>query len=162
MPELNQHFYHVAPIQLEKGSIILPGNYGRIVTHTGYQHNQYGREMLLEYIRFKHYSDKPSRLHSCFVCDNLDDIKFFMQHHCSTGIIYEVSFLDDQAKQHIGCFNCLPPLPARFNKNAENVAHDYWKGEFIACEKAPKCKEIVSESAIKIINVVDLHDLHVQ
>jgi len=58
-------YYHCAPIALSAGSIIQPGNWGRIIRQ--YLSSDGGtfavgfRERILEDIRAMHYPEKPSR-----------------------------------------------------------------------------------------------------
>jgi hypothetical protein len=60
-------YFHFAPIMLAPGSIIEPGNFGRIIRQRGAAHNLYRREMIFEAVRQQHFSSRPSRL-DCLFC----------------------------------------------------------------------------------------------
>ena len=53
-------YYHLSGALLELGSIILPGNWGRVLTAIGWGHGQSLREMALEDARAARY---PQRRH---------------------------------------------------------------------------------------------------
>ena len=84
-------YYHMCQIPLEKGSIIKPGNYGRMLEYDkGRNPIIYNRETILEGIRKKLCPEKPSRLHSCFVCDDIKSTLMFFQHDFVMCLCYEV------------------------------------------------------------------------
>ncbi|HHS8321899.1 TPA: hypothetical protein ACTUO9_002016 [Legionella anisa] len=160
MDDLNKTYYHVAQLLLEPGSIILPGNFGRIINLMGINHTLYSREMLLEYVRVKDFNDKPSRLSSCFVLSNIEDAKFYLQYNAPTSVIYEVTVIDKAAKYHIGCFNTLPAIGHMckgVQGNPESISHDYWQGKkyTVTNYEQLNCHELVVESSIKIISKIE-------
>jgi hypothetical protein len=60
-------YFHLAGQILAIGSVIAPGNWGRIIRQIGWQHNLAIREMALEDVRATHFQNLPSRLESVFV-----------------------------------------------------------------------------------------------
>lgn len=60
-------YYHFCPTLLSPGSIIEPGNFGRIIRDVGDRHPLYQRETLYEEIRQRDFPGKPSRLKSIFL-----------------------------------------------------------------------------------------------
>ena len=60
-------YFHFVPILLEPGSVVVPGNFGRIMNIVGATHDLWAREMALEAVRAQHYPGKPSRLSANFV-----------------------------------------------------------------------------------------------
>ena len=62
----SQTFFHLSGGLLGEGSVILPGNWGRILRAYGWQHPQAAKEMILEAARLRIAPGKPSRLECCF------------------------------------------------------------------------------------------------
>lgn len=148
--------YHAAPIILETGSIVLPGNWGRIVTTVGETHPRWLAEKTFEKIRTAKFPDLPSRLRACFACTSEAGLRFFIK----TGfkgnpplVLYEVETVSDRP-QHLADYNLF-----QVNKPGETLegnAERYWRGDFwytIADGPAPgwRCEEIVTESPLRII-----------
>lgn len=158
MKVLEKSCYHVAPILLEPGSIIIPGNYGRIINLVGINHQLYSREMLLEYVRVKNFSHKPSRFSSCFACLELDEAKFYRNLQHKTSLLYEVKIINTSAKFHTGCYNMLPSVNCSgVPGNPELIANNYWNGEMVKVQghENYNCNELVIESPLKIISLID-------
>lgn len=57
-------FFHIAPMLLGAGSVILPGNWGRVLKLYTNANDVFYREHILETIRANEYPDKPSRLNA--------------------------------------------------------------------------------------------------
>ena len=158
MGTLEKSYYHIAPILLEPGSIIIPGNYGRIINLIGISHPLYSREMLLEYVRVKNFSHKPSRFTSCFLCLDLDEAKFYHHLQNATSLLYEVAIINTSANFHIGCYNMLPAVNcAGVQGNPELIANNYWNGNIIKVQGHDNynCNELVIESSLKIISRIN-------
>lgn len=69
--------FHLAPLRLAAGSIILPGNYGRMVGIFGWEHPNSHREAILEAVRAQHFPGLPSRLRSVFCVASREDAAIF-------------------------------------------------------------------------------------
>src|SRR5262245_46478650 len=71
---------HASSILLGPGSIILPGNWGRIIRAGGERHNRWPDEQVLEAVRLARYPKLPSRLDACFACPTEAGLRLFVQH----------------------------------------------------------------------------------
>ena len=147
-------FYHWCPIPLEVGSIILPGNFGRIIrTQVGGGNILLLREYIYEEVRKRDYPDKPSRMESCFLCQDLNSALLFAQPNRfdfnPTQLLYEVEILNPDAPIHIAPIEFVGVNP---NVNAWNAwtsaAKNYWEWN-PSYTLAPM--EMVVNSPIKII-----------
>jgi len=149
-------FYHCSPSWLEPGSVIRPGNYGRILQEVGSAHQAWLREQFLELVQIKEYPEKPSRLSCAFVCSCLNSMQLFKDRNCPAGIVYEVELVFPTAKTHTTCFNLIQPLPGVMEDMYE-VAKNYWEGSYWpTIEGFPdlKCEEILVESSLRIVKEV--------
>lgn len=147
-------YFHACPILLATGSIISPGNFGRIINAAGPQHSLWEREQILEHIRASEFSYKPSRLHACFIFETGESAKFFRDKHWPMNIIYSAEIVDINAPIHHGDFNCLPPI-AGCSLSMEDVARRYWLDNLkIQIVEYPnlECREVVTSSPIRICN----------
>lgn len=134
-------YFHCAPIPLTAGSIIEPGNWGRII-------NSYSladmnsmivafRETLLENARLKFAPDKPSRLNCIFACPSAEGLRSFCQNNGRIrDIAYQVEPIDLGASIHAGDYN-LATLPILlpgaqqqyfYMKELPQRFKDYWQG----------------------------------
>ncbi len=150
--DLNQKFYHCCPILLESGSIINPGNYGRILTFIGETHQSWHREVILENYRLKNFPEKPSRLKSAFVCETIEAATLFKNTSCMSGIIYEVEIIDRNAPTHRADFNCVDVIPTL--RDMQEVANHYWNFSYrINVAEYPNVDpiEILTLSSLRII-----------
>lgn len=95
-------YFHLAGPILEPGSIIAPGNWGRIVRRLGWAHAFALREMALEEARILRFPDRPSRLEAAFVSPTIEEANRFrfiqgqvtgFEHHC----LYRVKLLNPEA-----------------------------------------------------------------
>ena len=60
-------YFHLSGAMLEPGSLILPGNWGRVIRSAGWRHDYSLRELALEDARVSRYPDRPSRLDAAFI-----------------------------------------------------------------------------------------------
>lgn len=120
-------YYHVCPTLLDKGSIILPGNFGRIIRDMGIEHPLWSRENILEFFRKENFPDKPSRLNATFVFETKEATEFFKTHNCPNGVIYKVAPTNPKAKRHEGDLHCLQPTSSV--GDWEEIARRYWEGK---------------------------------
>lgn len=134
-------YFFACSYPLEPGSIVKPGNWGRMIkTYTP----QSGwpwiliREMAYEEIREKEFPKKPSRFQSIFLCSTLDGLKkFIIENRRQFDIAYEVELADSSAAFHVGCLN-IPSIAdsdnyATFLEKARSywLANDVINPEFI-------------------------------
>ena len=121
-------YFHSAPLLLEPGAIIHPGNWGRILNcYTQQQGNPWilAREFAFESIRVSEHPELPSRL-------------------------YEVELVTPDAPLHRAGFNLVtfPPLNVEFVPVAVGLARKYWSGEEI------EVTEILTKSALRVRSLV--------
>ncbi len=126
-------FFHCASALLAPGSIIEPGNWGRMIrTYLPNEGGTFGvafREMILEQERLSIAPAKPSRLDALFACRSEADLRHFMQANGRfRDIPYEVELIGP-APLHYGDYT-LPlfvPDVASFETFAAR-ARSYWAG----------------------------------
>jgi len=149
-------YFHCLPAQLAPGSIIEPGNWGRIIhAYTLVQNNPPGispvayRELILELVRKLVAPKKPSRLNCVFACPTEEELRVFMSERNNLAdIAYEVEAVEDSAIHIAG--HDLPLL--RFQHNEpyfsliEPLAEAYWIGA-----PPPKRLEVVIGGPVKVI-----------
>ena len=149
--------YHCSPLLLELGSIIRPGNYGRVLKMYGARHDHWLREQFLEFIRAQEFPDKPSRLTSAFTCEQLDAIELFKGRNCESGVIYEVELVDPDANSHTTDFNCVQPIPGVIEDMCE-ISRHYWNASYwlnISDRPGLKCSETLVETGLMIIRQIE-------
>jgi hypothetical protein len=61
------YYYHLSGAMLDPGSVILPGNWGRVLAFHQWAHTLAIREMALEDARKVRFAHLPSRLDAAFV-----------------------------------------------------------------------------------------------
>ena len=149
--------YHCSPSWLEPESIIRPGNYGRILRMMGANHTFWLREQFLEFIRAQEFPDKPSRLTSAFICEQLDAIGYFKEQNFATGIVYEVELVNPCANRHTTDFNCIQPIPGTMDDMCE-ISRHYWRASYwTTIDKRPglRCAETLVETGLKVVREVE-------
>lgn len=117
--------FHFNSTLLGPGSVILPGNWGRIIRLIGSGHREWDREQVLERIRQAEFRSLPSRFESVF---------FFSSRAVADGyrvvagsallLMYEVELLDPGAPQHEADWKGTGP----YDGDGE-WARRYWRGD---------------------------------
>jgi hypothetical protein len=153
-------FFHFAPMRLQPGSVIEPGNFGRIISsmQIAIQGNEgslvagyVARELMFELIRERQFENKPSRLKAVFGCPTRQDADAYAALNNPGGrqLLHEVETVDDNAPVHIGALSfCDITIGAVFMETTAHRAEQYWLGT--PGEQA-KGSEIIVESAIRIV-----------
>ncbi len=152
-------YYHAAPIPLAPGSIILPGNWGRIISIIGDQHPNWELEQIFEAVRKDIFVQLPSRLACCYCTPNEPALRTFVERAAkakATSICYEVELVDPGAPRHTTDYW----LVNRDFTQAElqDRAFHYWTGEFRKThEDRPdfRSEEILTLSPLRIIRPLD-------
>ncbi len=121
-------YFHFAPILLAPGSIIEPGNFGRIIRSQGESHPLYRREMEYEAMRLQMYPDRPSRFECLFCFPTLEEAEICRRHinGYQNSVLYEVESAEENlhiadannAIQHFSLSTFDP-----------NIIAYYWRGE---------------------------------
>jgi hypothetical protein len=128
-------YFYCYSLPLGVGSVIDPGNWGRILrTYSQQSGNAWTlvRELVYELIRREHFPTKPSRFDCLFLCTSEAGLSEFRNR---TGrrldIGYEVELVDPQAVSHAGDWT-LPNLQASNDvPSLEKRALQYWQGHNI-------------------------------
>lgn len=98
--------YHSSPVPLGVGSIIEPGNWGRIVrTYSGASGNvpiNGLNEIALELARLAYNPGAPSRLACVFAVETVEGAASYRDMHHRAGIIYKVEPIEPEASMHVG------------------------------------------------------------
>lgn len=136
---MTEPLFHFAGPILEPGSVITPGNWGRIIARAGWSHGAALREMALEAAREQRFPHLPSRLASAFVFLTQDEARRFQhlppptrsgfEFHC----LYRVSLKDTSAPSHIGDWRAVAPIGAI----RPDWADVYWAGAEAGRPAAP-------------------------
>jgi hypothetical protein len=150
---MTSHYFYCYSLPLEVGSVIRPGNWGRILrTYTPQSspnHWLLTREVAYELVRVRSFSAKPSRLECVFVClseNDLDEFRATTNRGLDLG--YEVELVDPQAPSHLGDWT-LPNMQNTDNLPMfENRAKLYWQGNNIVKP------ELITLSPIRITRVL--------
>lgn len=148
-------YFHAAPIPLEPGAIILPGNWGRILNL--FRRPGYGdgwllaREMTFEAIRATEFPHLPSRLSSAFAFDNLEHALHQFSNITPLNLLYRVELIDPSAASHRGCMNqvSFPPEHVEVLPAFVERARAFWNANVI------EVPEIVTKSALRVVEVVN-------
>lgn len=96
--------YHYAPIPLRAGSVIEPGNWGRIVRRDMERNQnwpvQHAREAMLELYRQAAFPQAPSRLECIFAYRSLDEAKAGRDANSALSHVYSVK-VDASSPYHV-------------------------------------------------------------
>ena len=147
-------FYHITHMPLRPGSIIEPGNFGRVIN--AYRTDRgdawaMSRELVFELVRKESWSHLPSRLNSSFLFMNLEAAHRGLAE--MNGLfgqrIYRAELVDRDAPFHIADFNLVRiPQGTEFLQPMMTVAERYWRGDQI------EVPEYLTTSAIRLGEVV--------
>jgi hypothetical protein len=146
-------YFHSAPLLLEAGAIIHPGNWGRILNcYTQQQGNPWllAREFMFESIRATEFPNLPSRLSCAFVFDNLDHANQYKANFSPWNPLYEVEIVSPDAPNHRAGFNLVnfPPANVEFVPVVIDFARKYWRGEEV------EVGELLTKSAVRVVTMV--------
>lgn len=155
-------YFHFAPLRLAPGSIIQPGNWGRILrryenaTATGQLFGNawiLARELQFELTRLKQFTAKPSRFDAAFCCVTEPEAREYQAKADIPRItvLHRVEFVDPALPSHIGAVAMLDwPLPnTSFLENTGARAAAYWGGEIAGA------REIITLSALRVLENID-------
>ena len=116
--------YFACSLMLEPGSIIRPGNWGRIVRAIGPKHPEWQRETILEQVRQAEFPALPSRFQCAFVIDDLDELKYYASKASPLGLLYQVTLIDQGAAAHVADWKGTGPYD-----HTTEWARRYWRGD---------------------------------
>jgi hypothetical protein len=106
------NYFHLSGAHLAIGSIIEPGNWGRILRFHGWRHSEALKEMALEHARLSRFKDRPSRLEGAFVFLTVDEARAFRANNSvfNSHILYRVTLVNPAAAFHITDLRLANPL----------------------------------------------------
>lgn len=151
------NLFHVAPIPLGVGSVIEPGNFGRLMKTNPAGSFFAHRESIYECIRLKESPGKPSRLDSIFLLPSERDARTYQAQFDTRGIIYEVELLNRDARKHESLVELVvvshpntPPIPVG---HIEEFARRYWRYESTVAMAMPAAGtvEVIVTSPVRLI-----------
>ncbi|QRM44934.1 DUF2441 domain-containing protein [Rhizobium sp. BG4] len=155
MITMSETLFHFAPTKLGPGSIIEPGNWGRILKRYNTVNNNgwiIARELLFEGVRTHMFPDKPSRLSSSFAFRTKVEADRYQQANDGNllNVLHEVEIADRALPQHEGRLRHLdwPEQGVPFLDPTRLKAMQYWQG--IGNGDA----EIVTASPLRILRAL--------
>lgn len=125
-------YFHVTPMMLGEGSIILPGNWGRILKLYQQPHVNAAlyRETVFEQIRSSEFPHKPSRLNCLFFLPSLQDAVHYRNAESPFGVIHEIAVNTDNTELHFGDYNFGGALASvQLLESMPHIAREYWSVE---------------------------------
>ena len=150
--------YHYAQLRLGAGSIIEPGNFGRLIKrYNDYRSAQQGwlmaRELIFESVR---PVPKPSRFSACFVLLTEADAKTYRQTNDPNfyQVLHEVEIVDATLAQHTGGLSWIdaPPTPSPILDRWRFQASQYWAGSAGTVERG---SELLTASQLRVIRPLE-------
>ena len=151
-------YFHYAGIKLAPGSVIEPGNWGRMI-HL-YPHNadpnnawRLAMELVFEEARKRKDTRLPSRLSSCFVFESRESAQAAGQGmNGHWNVLYEVELVDPDLPRHRADFDlmtaCMRQDGAVFLEKARAFAVSYWAGEVAGTP------EVLTGSSLRVLRAV--------
>lgn len=122
-------YYLLCSYPLSPGSIIEPGNWGRMLNLYTPNQNLAGayREQIYEKIRMASFPDKPSRLECIFLCETLEEATSFRNETQRIfDIIYKVKLVDSSATIFRTDWKNIGFNPPENTHSLEIKAREYW------------------------------------
>jgi hypothetical protein len=142
-------YYFLCPYPLRVGSIVEPGNWGRILRrYTPGNANLWliVKEQVYEQIRREQFPALPSRLTSAFVCETLNDLRDFQTRtNRQFDLPYRVELVDVAAPSHRCCISQVDSQQGDTIPILEQRAMLYWAGNNI------QRPEIITSSALRLV-----------
>ena len=144
--------FHWCSTSLDIGSIIQPGNWGRIVRKFGWNHGHSGNEAALEHIRLTEFSHLPSRLDAAFYLADQQAASFYGQGQVNhLMVLYEVELLQPEANSHRTYWDGVRPS----GDLGLEWARKYWRGEPPDGNINISKQERLTLSALKVVRRIE-------
>lgn len=153
--------FHLSPIRLGPGSIIEPGNFGRMLrTHTIQEGPSVSplivRELVFEMVRRERFPAKPSRLSACLACPTKADMDLYVLKNNASGsqVLHEVELMDEDASCHIANTSHLEMgLPGvMILPTATMLAVEYWSS---TPGRAGYGDELIVAGPLRVVRCLD-------
>lgn len=147
---LKKSYYFSCSYPLGIGSIVLPGNWGRIIKLNPNQNEPYiVNEGIIETLREYNFPDRPSRLKCIFLCETIDELEKFVK---DTNRIFDIGYRVELVLPELGIFKTdwklITSLSTGNFSEWNTIIFSYWQAENI------KNCEILTLSPIKIKEVL--------
>jgi hypothetical protein len=146
-------YYLCTPLRLGVGSVVEPGNWGRIFRLNN-RHNSVDeslrlhRELAYELGRKLYAPTAPSRLNCSFVCPSIDDAIEFQRTNQPLSVLNEVEPVDMNNSVHMTCWDLFDgPRPGEDFETLEQVVQRYWT------ETPSTHKEVLLGGAVRILSI---------
>jgi hypothetical protein len=144
-----QEYFYATSNLIDIDSIVLPGNWGRLIKKIGVNHNRFLSEYILDNYRKIHYPQKLSRLNSLFLCESLEEVqKFIIQTARNTDLIYKGVLIDPNPqifKTNWDSANVFAPY-----EEIENICENYWNPQNFSNT------EILTNSRFKVTEILKI------
>lgn len=142
--------FHCAPIPLAEGSVIEPGNWGRVVQlelpRTPAWPLQCAKELILEHARLHLAPQAPSRLSCAFACRTLEEATMYRNANAPANLIYSVSY-EAGAAYHLCEYACYNQIDLNQSFSfLQRVISGYWSPA-----AASRTVEVLIASTLTII-----------
>jgi hypothetical protein len=143
--------YHFSSSLLGPGSLVRPGNWGRIVRLIGSQHREWSRECVLERIRQAEFPPLPSRFDCIFFFASFTEAEFYKSSLGANAhlVMYEVELADAEVRQHEADWKGTGPY------DTDEWAWRYWRGDIMPGRgPGPLCREVLAVTPLRILREV--------
>jgi Protein of unknown function (DUF2441) len=162
----DESFYYFASLRLGPGSVIFPGNWGRMLRRyendTSIPGNLFGsawvlaRELRFEVVRLKEFSDKPSRLECAFCCLSIDEARAYQNSGADRPkvlLLHRVELVDPTLPRHVAAIDYVkwPPPNSSFLDVSEQLAKQYWIGHV----PEGAARELLTLSQLRVVENID-------
>jgi len=148
-------FFHAAYVPLAPGSVIEPGNWGRMLNTYARNQNDYVllRETIFEQVRRQDFPHLPSRLHCVFLCRTEEELRIFMSKNHVNDIPYEVALEQEEATTFSTGYD-LPDIPVGLPllPTLRQCGAAYWRGEGV---ESSKRVEVLTATPVRVVRRLD-------
>ncbi|WP_052731806.1 hypothetical protein [Devosia geojensis] len=150
--ELVTVYFHLNSTPLGVGSIVEPGNWGRIIRLYGLSHGRFAIEAAMEDVRANEFAHLPSRLEAAFFFDDVHEAKHYADADNSRRLmlLYQVELVDNRATLH--------RTDWRNNVPDGHLSLDwirrYWLGEMLPPINGRECRELLATTPLRIVGAV--------
>lgn len=151
-------YFHYHPTLLGDGSIIMPGNFGRLINsyRPNEMNNNVTRELVFELVRHNGYNNRPSRFDCAYAFQDLESAKTGALSLGSRDVLYEVELVDKEP-MFLGSMSLVNTVStitgAAFIPACTMIAQRYWAG--LSVEGAPDVREVLTMSRMRVLRRVD-------
>jgi hypothetical protein len=155
--------YHLAGPMLGPGSLILPGNFGRLVALSGPRHTGWDREAALETWRARFYPSLPSRLACVFTFLAPEEARSFRATEPGFGAhrLYRVTVEPGMAHHSALIANFRPRSlndlgwPDRYWREGQAAASEAPVGSDPAVRVAAELREVLIAGPVRVEACLD-------